>query len=203
MPKGDQLARGGKIAQFQQAVSASELENDLKIHLPEFVISKYSISGERYAELVSMLQRGVSLPSLSPVLQIEPEPDLIPVAEDPFDPGPVPPVEVESPAPEPLPPASRYRGKARGDHVLVQRVEKEHSSNLIIPDSMKAKSDIGFIYSAGEKCDTFRPGMLVLFDRFSSHGADIDLIDEDGIERKLLLLREYDIQCELEKVAHE
>lgn len=105
---------------------------------------------------------------------------------------------VELPAPEA--PKVGYRGKAFGDCILVQRVEKEHTSQLIIPDSMRAKSDIGYIYSAGAKCEKVTQGMLVLFDRFASHGAEIDLIDEDGIQRKLLLLREFDVQCELEKI---
>jgi co-chaperonin GroES (HSP10) len=131
--------------------------------------------------------------------EIAPEPGLQPVAEPVFMPSNIPGpkfdcvIELEKPQ-------VGYRGKAHGEHVLVQRVEKEHTSNLIVPDSMKAKSDVGFIYSRGEKCDWVQQGMLVLFDRFASHGADIDLIDEDGIQRKLLLLREYDVQCELEKI---
>ena len=196
MPRGDQLAAGAKQATFQQANSHSELENDLKIHLASYVKQKYGINQADYSALIDVLKRGGELPPLVPIPPVEitviTEPGLQPVAEEVFDPGPVPAEEASKVG---------YRGRARGDHIIIQRVEREHTSNLIIPDSMKAKSDIGFIYSAGEKCETYRQGMLVLFDRFASHGADIDLIDEEGIERKLLLLREYDVQCELEKVT--
>ena len=84
--------------------------------------------------------------------------------------------------------------------VLILRVEKEHTSNLIIPDSMKARSDIGFVKAVGEAVKFYKAGQLVLFDRFASHGADICLIDEEGIERNMLLLREYDILMRLKKV---
>jgi co-chaperonin GroES (HSP10) len=94
-----------------------------------------------------------------------------------------------------------YRGKPFGDQILVQRVEREHSSSLIIPDSLKSKSDVGYVVAVGAKVEKMQAGQLILFDRFASHGADVDLIDEDGIQRKYLLLREYDALMELEKVS--
>lgn len=130
------------------------------------------------------------------------EPGLQPVAEEVFEApepkfmpavGPIPIFE------EPKPQVG-YRGRPFWDQILIQRVEREHSSNIILPDSMKLKSDIGFVIAVGNKVEKIKEGQLVLFDRFASHGADIDLIDYDGIERKYLLLREYDVQLELEKI---
>lgn len=93
-----------------------------------------------------------------------------------------------------------YRGQPVGDSVLVQRVEREHSSNLVLPDSMKSKSEIGYIVAVGKKVKLYKQGQMVLFDKFASHGADIELVDEDGIERKYLLLKEYDLLMTLTKV---
>lgn len=97
-------------------------------------------------------------------------------------------------------PTVGYRGQPVGDSVLVQRVEREHSSNLVLPDSMKSKSEIGYIVAVGKKVKLYKQGQMVLFDKFASHGADIELVDEDGIERKYLLLKEYDLLMTLTKV---
>lgn len=125
----------------------------------------------------------------------------MPALEPVFMPEPA--VEFLAPKPEETPrekPQVGYEGDPTGDCVLVQRVEREHSSNLIVPDSMKAKSDIGFIKAVGKAVKFYKPGNLVLFDRFASHGADISLLDEDGVERHMLLLREYDILMRLKKI---
>jgi co-chaperonin GroES (HSP10) len=127
---------------------------------------------------------------------------VVPLAEEIFDPGPVPELVAEVGVQDYYKekPAVGYRGNAKGDNVLLLRVDKEHTSNLIIPDSMKSRSDIGFIVSVGQKVVDYNAGQLVLFDRFASHGSDVELIDEEGILRKYLLLREYDIMLELEKI---
>ncbi len=127
------------------------------------------------------------------------------------DPGPVP---GEAPEPVFMPENIPHNGKMpvtekpqfgyiadpAGDCLLIQRVEREHTSNLILPDSLKAKSEIGFVKAAGEAVKFYKAGDLVLFDKFASHGAEISLIDEDGIERQMLLMREYDVLTRLKKV---
>ena|ERR1039458_9200154 len=162
MSKGSHLAQGGKQATFQGA--AREMAGtDVFPELPKGPEGTVSLTRE----------------------------DVIPVAEDPFDAGPVPETK----------PEFGYEGDPVGDCVLIQRVEREHTSNLILPDSLKAKSDLGFVKAVGEAVKFYKPGNLVLFDKFASHGSDISLIDEDGIERHMLLLREYDLLMRLKKVA--
>ena len=129
-----------------------------------------------------------------------PEPGLQNLTDEIYDPGPLP----EAPEPVFMPsniphngeipveekPKFGYEADPAGDCLLIQRVEREHTSNLILPDSLKAKSEIGFVKAAGESVKFYKAGDLVLFDKFASHGSEISLIDEDGIERQMLLLRE-------------
>lgn len=98
-------------------------------------------------------------------------------------------------------PAIGYEGQPVGDSILVQRVEREHSSLLVLPDSLKAKSDIGYVVAVGEEAKKAKQGTLILFDRFASHGADIDLIDSQGVQRSFLLLKDYDVLMSLKKIA--
>jgi co-chaperonin GroES (HSP10) len=218
--KGDQLASGGKSATFQGARMQTELESDLKIYGRDFVVAKYDITKEFYFELCRKLKNGEQLPEVltadeKNAITGAPEPGLQPIAEpiDAPDPRfmPTPAEEfaavktwADSPmgleATEPKPSVG-YEGDPVGDNVLVQRVEREHTSNLILPDSLKAKSDLGFIKAVGEAVKYFKRGDLILFDKFASHGADISLIDEDGVERSMLLLREFDILMRLKKIA--
>jgi hypothetical protein len=46
----------------------------------------------------------------------------------------------------------------------------------------------------------FKVGELVPFDKFASCGSEITLVDEDGVERSCLLLKDYDILLRLQKV---
>lgn len=214
MSKGDHLASGGKAATFQAARIATEFESDMKIQNARYVGEKYGISPEAYSGYERKLKNGEQLPDLQPLnTPGETEPGLQPLADE-IDPGPVP---CEAPEPVFMPegaphipnavlpykekPAFGYEGDPTGDCVLVQRVEREHTSNLILPDSLKAKSDIGYIKAVGEAVKYYKPGNLVLFDKFASHGSDISLIDEDGVERAMLLLREFDILMRLKKVS--
>lgn len=184
--KGDELARGGR-ASFKGAPGKG-LENDLKLLSAEAVQQLYAITPETYADLIGLLERGEALPNLETVpLRIDhPEPA--------FHPG----TGIAEPEP---PKQSGYSGEAFGESLLVYRVEKEHSSGLIIPDSMKARSDVGFVKSVGKKAAAagIKTGVLVLFDKFAAAGGDIQLVDEDGIERECLLLKHYDVQLILKK----
>ena len=127
------------------------------------------------------------------------EPGLQPIADE-IDLGPVPGED----APEPILPKAKpevgYRGKPFGDNVMIQRVEREHTSNLILPDSLKSKSDLGYVVAIGNRVENVKEGQLCCFDRFAAHGSEFELIDESGIKRQYLLLREYDIMIQLERV---
>lgn len=189
MSKGDVLASGGKSAQFQPASNQGELENDLKI-LPRLSVKeKYGVTDSEYWDALDLLSKKEPLPNWK-------------IEEDFQAPGiSLPPIELQPIATIEEKQTFGYEGDPTGDCVLVQRVEREHSSNLILPDSLKAKSDIGFVKAVGESVKFYKPGQLILFDKFASHGADISLIDEDGIERQMLLLREYDITMRLKKIT--
>lgn len=195
---GDQLASGGRSAQFNQASTQSELENDLKIQTPLYVMNKYLIDSPKYKELVKYLTTGEPLPEgigaaiLEPQERIDGTPLEISAIADPVFDSEF--AEVEEAKPE-----VGYAAEPFGDNILVTRVAKEHTSNLIIPDSMKAKSEIGYVVAVGEAVKNVKAGMLILFDRFASHGNDYKFIDEEGIERPYVLLREYDAMCKLKK----
>ena len=189
--RGDILAKGGRAASFTMGQSDSELAHDLKVLLPLEVQEKYGIGAEVYDELLSDFIAGKELPNLSPPVE-----DRV-IAEDEV---------VIDELPEDVPverPKVGYKGESLGDTVLIQRVDKEHSSNLIIPDSLKAKSEIAYIISAGKLCKYVEEGWLILFDRFASVGMEISLIDEDGIERERLVVHEYDILLKLDKIQLE
>ena len=98
-------------------------------------------------------------------------------------------------------PESVTKASLSQDSVLGQRVEREHSSNLVLPDSMKAKSEIGYIVGVGEKVKRFKKGQMVLFDKFASHGAEIELVDVDGVPRNYLLVKDFDLLLVLKKVT--
>jgi co-chaperonin GroES (HSP10) len=98
-------------------------------------------------------------------------------------------------------PSVGYEGEPVGDSILVERVEREHSSNLVLPDSLKAKSDLGYVVAVGSEVKRTEKGKLILFDKFASHGADISLIDGDGVERHYLLLKDYDVLMALRRVS--
>jgi co-chaperonin GroES (HSP10) len=99
----------------------------------------------------------------------------------------------------------RYSGKPLGDEVLVIKTEREHSSQLIIPDSAKTKEGIGFIVSHGpEAVRAIAAGgvkALVIFDQFAAYGKEIELVDEQGIPRQHLLLKDCDVQLRLERIT--
>ena len=188
---GDQLASGGRSAQFNQASTGSEFENDLKL-FPRFAVQKkYNLTDAQYDAIEESFRRGEDLPDLRPTQEEPSEPGLQPVADPVFDSEFA---EVEEAKPE-----VGYAAEPFGDNILVTRVAKEHTSNLIIPDSMKAKSEIGYVVAVGEAVKNVKAGMLILFDRFASHGNDYKFIDEEGIERPYVLLREYDAMCKLKK----
>ena len=188
MSKGNQLASGARSATFQQATGESELSQDLKTQSMPFVCDRYAIDEREYHRLASLLAEGEPLPNLTrlPDSRVE-------MPERPF--------AVEHFGIETQKPAVGYEGQPVGDSVLVTRVEKEHSSNLVLPDSMKAKSEIGYIVAVGEKVTDFKAGQMVMWDKFASHGADIELMDADGVQRSYLLLKMFDILMGLKKVT--
>jgi co-chaperonin GroES (HSP10) len=194
MSRGDILAAGGKSANFQASQAGSDLENDLKLLPKEDVERKYGLDKGTYEELVGLLRAGGPLPDLKVVEAGSPVPP-----EPVFAPKGIP-RNGKLAKSERRKPSFGYIGSPGGDNVLIQRVEKEHTSTIILPDSMKAKSEIGFVKAVGKACKTWKPGQLVLFDKFASHGAENHLLDEQGIEREYLLLREYDILMALKKV---
>lgn len=93
-----------------------------------------------------------------------------------------------------------YEGTPRRDNVLVSPVENEHSSRLIIPKNMKARTNSGYIKSVGPDVKDLKAGDLVLYDAFASYGSEISLMT-DGEEQRFILLKEYDIQLTLHKAA--
>jgi co-chaperonin GroES (HSP10) len=94
----------------------------------------------------------------------------------------------------------RYRATPVGDELLVEPVSKEHDSTFIIPDSAKGKTNTGYAVACGPDVKRCAQGNLVLFDVFAAHGKEIDVVDEQGIDRKRLLLKDYDILAVLEIV---
>jgi co-chaperonin GroES (HSP10) len=98
-------------------------------------------------------------------------------------------------------PTVLYRGKALGKQVLVQVVERESNTLLVIPDSAKSRSDIGIVKSVGNEVTTFGEGDLILYDRFAAVGAEVSLVDESGEEKNYLLLQACDVLLQLEKIV--
>jgi len=178
--------------QFSTAVGG-ELETNLKLHNREVVKEIYGIDDDKYDELIAILRSGDGeLPEMTPSITLPLTPEEQAVLNVP-EPEPVEEIEIK--------PNVGYKGKPVGDQLLVQRVEREHSSNLIIPPSAKSKSDVGYVKEVGIEVTRAKVGQLVLFDKFASIGADISLIDESGLERQFLLLKDIDVMMQLEKVT--
>lgn len=175
---GDRLARGARSASFQVANNESEFVHDLKTLGKGELIEKYYISEEDYAKACWQLE------NLKPI-------EAHPLRVRPIEHSPL--VEMPVKATVTIPEAPRYRGMAKGDNVLVIRVEREHSAMLIIPESARAKSDIGRVVSVGPAVTRCEEGELILFDRFAAHGKEIDLVDEQDIPRQHLLLNDVDV----------
>lgn len=189
MSKGDELAGGRKSAQFQVA-GGDEFVHDLKTMTVENFIERYDVDEDGYRELLARLDSGEPIPPVQRRQKNEPIPMHHPAVT-------TPPVKVH------IPEKPQYRAECRGDNVLVIRVEREHSSMLIIPESARAKSDVGRVAAVGKDVTRASKGELVLFDRFAAHGKEIELLDDQGIPRQHLLLNDVDILLGLERVAKE
>lgn len=188
METGDKLARGAKKASFEVRGEA-EFLHDMKVMRSEQVMEKYAISEETYREHLATLERGEKIenPPVPPGLRVvSNEPGQVKFADG---------SKVEIKVPE----TPKYSAEARGDNVLVTRVDNEHSSQLIIPPSAKAKSDIGRVVAIGPEVERCSVGELVLFDRFAAHGKEIELVDTQGIARLHLLLNDADILLGLQR----
>lgn len=97
-------------------------------------------------------------------------------------------------------PRVQFKGKPRGDMVLVVRVEQQGASMLIVPDVAKGKSEIGRVAGVGVHVHDLKTGDLVMFDRFASVGNELKLVTDEG-EVEHLLLREADVMLTLEEIA--
>jgi co-chaperonin GroES (HSP10) len=170
--------------------SDSELAHDLKTLLPLDVQEKYGIGGEAYNELLSDFMAGKELPNITP--PVEDGEETVNRKEEIVLPVEAAPVRTVG-----------YRGQPYGETILIQRVDKEHTSRLLIPPSLKAKADTGYAVQVGKLCKFVEKGQLVLFDKFASAGGEISLVDEDGIEQDYLVLKEYDVLLSLERVKLE
>ena len=186
MSKGSDLAEGKQSASFS-VEGSDEFLHDLKtLTRPQFM-DRYEVDSEKYAELVTALRSGQKVAVMPrPIAKSDatlaqaPEPDFKVIIREPHK--------------------SDYQAEALGDNVLVIRVEREHSSQLIIPDSAKAKSDVGYVAAIGPDVERCAKGELILFDRFAAHGKEIELVDDQGIPRQHLLLNDCDVLLRLFKV---
>jgi co-chaperonin GroES (HSP10) len=185
--RGDELAGGSQRGAAFKVEGGDEFEHNLKTLTRTQFMDRYDIPVEKYQELITALRAGAKL-------------QVIPRAQEP---GPIAAQAAAAPAKVTVPEVKkvRYEGDCRGDNVLVTRVEREHSSQFIIPDSAKAKSDIGMVVGIGPKVERCKKGELVLFDRFAAHGKEIELVDENGAARMHLLLMDCDILLGLKKLT--
>lgn len=191
--KGDILASGGSSATFSQSSKDTPFVSDLKILSGERFREKHSLSQDLYDDLVRRLQEGLPISDAAYAI---PPPEGLDEGHKGQETGELPQELQKSDRP-----SVGYEGEPLGDEILVIRVEKEHSSSLVIPDSLKARSDTGFVVAVGPEAKRVQKGNLILFDKFASCGADINLVDGDGIERQYVLLKEYDALMRLKKVV--
>lgn len=184
--KGDTLASGGRNAKFQVG-GEGEFIHDLKTLAAADFVTKYKIGQDEYSELITALRAGAKIAVMpAPIAQGYGK-----LAQAP-EPTPIK-------ATVRIPTKPEYEADAKGDNLLVIRVDREHSSQLIIPESAKAKSDVGRVAEAGPEVKRAKKGELVLFDRFAAHGKEIELVDEQGVPRQHLILNDVDILLGLKR----
>lgn len=186
---GSKLASGARTAAFN-VEGAEEFTHDLKTLTREQFVERYDCTEQEYGGLCCLLETSCV--------------DIKPLPRRGKSSVKVHGEAVEMPAPVKVkivvPAKSEYKADALGDNVLVIRVEREHSSQLIIPESAKAKSDVGYVAAIGPDVRRCAKGELILFDRFAAHGKEIELMDEQGIARQHLLLNDCDVLLRLFKV---
>lgn len=186
--KGSELAGGARSAAFK-VEGQDEQIHDLKTLTREQFCEKYVCDKERYGLALPLLDTASQVP------QFEPRKKISTVAA-------VKPAEFK--ATVKIPEKTKYAGEALGNEVLVIRTEREHSSQLIIPESAKTKEGTGFIISHGPEAKRAIAaggvGSLVIFDQFAAYGKEIDLVDSQGIPRQHLLLNDVDVQLRLTRV---
>lgn len=179
------LAAGASTAAIR-VEGADEFIHDLKTLTASEMVAKYEMQDIDYDTSIMALNEGkhVSYP-----LREKPAPKVTTITTNPFK------------ATVTIPEKVHYSAEAKGDNVLVIRVEREHSSQLIIPESAKTKSDIGRVTAIGPDVKRCVKGDLILFDKFASHGKEIDLVDDQGIPRQHLLLNDVDVLLSLKRSA--
>lgn len=99
----------------------------------------------------------------------------------------------------PKKPSICYRGTPLNDRILIKRVERDHGSSIVIPDSAKGKSDTGIVVSVSPMSKLgLAPNELILFDKYAAVGQEIELVDEMGVTCEHLLVQECDVLLVLE-----
>lgn len=191
---GSKLARGERTAAFQ-VEGSDEFVHDLKVLTRQQFTDKYDCDENGYSELLTALTEGEQMPGWIATVKVRGSgPHIVEHAA---------PKEMPFKATVKTPEKVSYAADCRGDNVLVIRVEREHSSQLIIPESAKAKSDVGRVAEVGPQAMRCKKGELILFDRFAAHGKEIELVDEQGIPRQHLLLNDVDVLLGLRRFVPE
>jgi co-chaperonin GroES (HSP10) len=185
---GSKLAAGARTAAFN-VEGSEEFTHDLKTLTRTQFLERYEATERQYEELLEVLR----IPSAG----IEPLPRrekfTVPTGGDDILPKKIGGQVTHFHATVKVPEKVSYKAECRGDNVLVIRTEREHTAQFIIPESAKAKSDIGRVVARGPDVKRCAKGELVLFDRFAAHGKEIELVDEQGIPRQHLLLNDCDV----------
>ena len=187
----EQLARGAQKASYTQSTH-SALFFDIQMGMGMLeVMAKYGLAQEVYDQVLEAYLAGNDellaqyLPMASatdPAIPLEPAPVILA---------------------EPTKSEYVYRGTPRLDQILIKRASKEHSSQLIIPDAYKDNSDIGFIVSVGPDVTDLEKGLLVMFDKYATVGQAVRLVDEDGDEVEMLLMKSINVQLTLTRLRRE
>jgi hypothetical protein len=165
-----------------------QFDYDMSVLPTEQVMEKYGIGQEEMNNYISWRARGIMLPDLQPVNGSETSPVKAQTNENKDVP-----IGAEKPQ------SGYFLDDVGGHNIIVERTSREHTGRLSIPDNQAQKSDLAFVRAVGLSVEWPRVGMLVLIDRFAAADAEIRLLDEYGIERPYLLLRDVDVFCSLKK----
>lgn len=93
-----------------------------------------------------------------------------------------------------------YTGIPRGNNVLVEAVNENHSSapGFGLLSSATQNPITGYVRAVGpEVPEDVKVGQLILWDEFACYGSKIKLVVEDGTTHEYLLLKADDIRLHL------
>jgi co-chaperonin GroES (HSP10) len=190
--QAEKLARGAQGASYT-SVMKSPLGYDISLGLSEEEICrKWNLLEEDYQTVLSLYMSGDDAALSHYVTKQETQ-------ELEQEEVVVQPIVI----PEPVKSEYGYKARPRTDHIFVRRAAKEHSSALIIPDAYKENSDVGFIVNVGPQITDLKAGDLVLFDKYATVGTEVNLIDEEGDEVAMLLLRGINVQAILQRIKRD